>query len=200
MGWIQYVKDAFFIIGSVAGLVALFRPLFESKFKRDLAHANDLLTALHEDAVMALEHYTYLTRHIPDEVLRPLDHVSAMLRENRQAVRFIGPLRRNLQRELHGLVEAYIAYRKFVQVPWWEPRKYGDAGESAWFFNKGAFREGARLFDEYATHLDKAGEAACLVQKRFQRFQALTELHFYEALVPKWSTSRKFKAIGLDCL
>jgi hypothetical protein len=87
-----------------------------------------------------------------------------------------------------------------VQVPEWEPRKYGDTGEYAWFFNKDAFRQGHKISDEYVTHLDGASEAAELIKKRFKRFQALTELHFYETFVANIFVYRKFRSIGLHHL
>ena len=198
--WIASAKDVFFVIGSIAGIVAFFRPVVESKYKSDVTRTNVLLEKLNEGAVMSIDVCTYNARYVPEELFRPFDEIRHKLNEKQQEVRFIGPLRRYLTQELTSLIGAYDKYRSFVQVPEWEPRKYGDTEQYAWFFNKGAFIEGGKLSDEYVTHLDAATQAAELIKSRFKRFQALTELHFYEAIAAKYFVYRKFKSIGLNHL
>ena len=196
--WLQYGKDAFFIVGSIAGLFALLRPAIESKYQRDLERANALLAKFDENGVMSLDSRTYSSRRIPEAFMLPFDEIKHKLSENRQEVRFTGPLRQHLRAEMEAMVKAYDAYREFVQVPEWEPRDIDSSGQYEWLFNKNAFREGVRISDDYAKHLEGATETAELLKKRFQRFQALTELHFFEAIASKVFVPRKMRAAGLD--
>jgi hypothetical protein len=73
--------------------------------------------------------------------------------------------------------------------------------EFDWRFNKAEFQERARLsgededYDAYARHLDEAAECGERLVERFKRFQALTELHFIEAMIPGVFVPRKMRAI-----
>lgn len=196
--WMQYSKDAFLYLGSLAGLCAFLRPAVESKHQRDMERANAVLAKFDENGVMSLNSYTYNSRRIPEVFLLPFDDLKHKLADNRQEVRFTGPLARYLRVELEAVVKAYDSYRAFVQVPEWEPREIDKAGQYEWLFNKAAFREGMEYSDEYAKHLAAASEAAELLKKRFQRFQSLTELHFFEAIAAKFLVHRKFRAAKLS--
>lgn len=192
--WIQQSKDAFFVVGSIAGLFAFLRPAVESKYQKDMERANSLLAKFNENGLMSLDSFTYSSRRIPEVILLPLDEIKNKINENRQEIRFIGPLKNHFKSELEELIKSYDAYRHFVQVPEWEPREIDESGHYDWIFNKGAF---PRHSDDYAKHLSAATEAAELLKKRFQRFQSLTELHFYEAITRAFSVSRKFRSAGL---
>ncbi|MBN8792390.1 MAG: hypothetical protein J0I01_09205 [Stenotrophomonas nitritireducens] len=196
--WAQHSKDAFFVVGSIAGLFAFLRPAIESKYQKDLERANALLAKFDENGVMSLDSCTYNSRRIPEAFLLPFDEVRHKISENRQEVRFIGPLKKHLRAELEAMAKAYDSYRHFIQVPEWEPRDLDSNGQYEWLFNKSAFREGVRISDDYAKHLEAATEAAELLKKRFQRFQALTELHFFEVILPKLFVRRKMISAGLD--
>jgi hypothetical protein len=89
----------------------------------------------------------------------------------------------------------YLASRGTAQ---WGQVKIDKSGKYDWLFNKAAFRDGFKVSDEYVKHLEAATEAAQLVKKRFQRFQALTDLHFYEAIASKLVVARKLRAMGLE--
>jgi len=193
------IKDAFFVVGSLAGILAWLRPAIESKHQEDMKRAAAILAKFDENGVVELPYFTYNPRQIPGWCLQPFDGVRASIEENRQEVRFIGPLREKLRSELELMVHAYDAYREYVQVPEWEPVKDADSGGYNWRFNKTAFREPqGKVSDEYVRHLDAATHAAELVKLRFQRFQALTELHFFETFAPGIFAARKFRAANLQ--
>src|SRR6185312_8930035 len=180
------------VIGSAAGILAWLRPAIESKHKEDMKRAAAILAKFEEIGTLELPDYVYLFRKVPGWCLRPFDGIKASIAENRQEVRFIGPLRRHLRSELEQMILAYDEFRKFVQVPWWQPEVGVVPGTSDWKFEKAAFESNGKMSDKYAHHLSEAAAAADLVKLRFQRFQALTELHFFESLIPRIFVRRKF--------
>jgi len=198
VGTWQWIKNVFFVIGSAAGILAWLRPAIESKHKEDMKRAAAILAKFEEIGTLELPDYVYLFRKVPGWCLRPFDGIKASIAENRQEVRFIGPLRRHLRSELEQMILAYDEFRKFVQVPWWQPEVGVVPGTSDWKFEKAAFESNGKMSDKYAHHLSEAAAAADLVKLRFQRFQALTELHFFESLIPRIFVRRKFTSAELD--
>ena len=193
------IKNTFYVVGSLAGILAWIRPAFESKHQEDMKRAAAILAKFNENGVIELPYFTCNPRQIPGWCFRPFNDVRDSIEENRQEVRFIGPLGKKLRSELEQTIRAYDVYRQYVQVPEWEPVKDAESGDFNWRFNKAAFREPqGRISDEYVRHLDAATKAAELVKLRFQRFQALTELHFFEAFAPKIFVPRKYKTAHLQ--
>lgn len=193
------IKNAFFVVGSLAGILAWLRPAIESKHQEDMKRATAILGKFNEDSVVNLAFFTGVARKVPEEFMRPFALVTQALADNLQEVRFIGPLKKYLSAELHNMVSAYAAYREYVQVPEWEMLKESDSDEYTWKFNKAHFfPKGSGPSDDYAHHLEDAEDAADLVKLRFQRFQALTELHLFEALAAKIFVPRKFRTANLQ--
>lgn len=200
--WMQGLKDCFFVVGSVAGLVAFIRPAVESKHQRDVDRASSIISKLDEERLMDLPFLTYSVRCIPDSIFRPFNEVEQKIREGRQEVRFAGPLKKYFTQELTELIAVYRKLRDHVQVPEWELRGVAQSEELEWRFNKAEFQERARLsgenkdYDAYARHLDAAADCAERLTSQFMRFQGLTELHFFEALIPGVFVPRKMRAIA----
>lgn len=192
------IKNAFYVVGSLAGILAWLRPAIESKHQEDMKRAAAILARFEESAVIDLPSFTYLYRRVPDFCLHPFDAVGHDITENRQGVRFVGPLGKTLRNELEQMIAAYSVYRKHVQVPGWIPVRDEETQESAWQFDRDAFNDGGRVTDRYVGELDAAAAAADAVVLRFQRFQALTELHFFEAFAPGIFVPRKFKTARLQ--
>jgi hypothetical protein len=197
------LKDGFFVVGSLAGLFAFLRPAAESKFQRDIDRATTIISKLDEERLMRLPLLVYNLRRVPEFLLWPFDEIEQKLLDGRQEVRFTGPLAKHFTRELGRLITIYREFREQVQVPEWEPRDTDGSGKFEWVFNKDIFRERALLsdddkdYDAYARHLDAAASCAERLTKQFLRLQGLTELHFFEAMVPWVFVSRKMRAIGV---
>lgn len=204
--WLQNLKDAFFVLGSLAGLVAVLRPVMESKHQRDIDRALAIISNLNERAIMDLERCVYAARRVPESCLLPLADLMYKLEEGRQEVRFTGPLKIYLFNELQALAASYMDLRKYVQVPEWELRSIGHEDEMEWVFNKSIFFRDDEEFPpdpdeaaaDYGRHLEVAATVADNIKRRFQRFQALTELHFFEALFARIIVPRRMRAIGLE--
>ena len=192
-------KEIFFVIGSIAGVIALLRPLVESKFQRDTARVDRIKSLLNEQRLVELEDRIYQSREIPCEDFEPFDQLEHERRTNQEVVRFSGALSNALSRELDAMIASYLRLREFVQVNEWEPRTRNIDGVvyQSWVFNKSAFNDSSGIPRNYAQHLDQAAEQAAQMKKAFQRFQLVAELHLFEAPLARWLLPRQFKKQGL---
>lgn len=190
------VKDVFFTIGSLAGVFAFFRPVFEKRHQRDIARAKRVIKLLPEQQVVDLESFLYQFRNVPGWLFQPFDQLSHELRANQDSVRFSGPIRKALHKELLAMLSSYAALRKLVQVPYWEPRAESD-NETSWLFNKEAFNDENGIPREYAEHLDKCADYASEIKRAYQRFQIAADTHFLEAPVARWLLRRRYRAHGV---
>ncbi|MES2564975.1 MAG: hypothetical protein V4637_19960 [Pseudomonadota bacterium] len=189
------IKEVFYAVGSLAGVLALSKPLIESKFQRDAARVEHIKSLLSEQDLIDLSHYVYDSRRIEDSRLRPFDQLEHERRTNQDVVRFTGPLAKYYSRELDELLSAYAKFREYVQVPEWEPHRHvTDDGTShfEWRFNKAAFEDHQGIARDYAKHLYEATEQAERMKRAFQRFQLVAELHLYEAPLARWLLDRRF--------
>lgn len=196
----EIVKEVFYAIGSVAGVLALARPLAESKFQRDAARVERIKALVSEQDLVDLEQFVYDSRRVEDRRFQPFDQLTHERRTNQDVVRFTGPLAKYLSRELDGLLLAYSRLRDFIQVNEWEPHAYTtDEGHRVyeWRFNKQAFEDEDGIARDYAKHLSDAADQAGEMKKAFQRFQLVAELHLFEALVAGWLLRRRYKRHGL---
>jgi len=190
------IKEGFFAIGSIAGVLALVRPLLESRFARDAKRAEHVLSMIDEQSLVDLEGRVYQTRQVPDDHFHPFQRLSHERRTGQDAVRFGGPLSKHFLRELDALIGAYAGLREYIQADEWEPRSHRDVDGNeytSWDFNKGAFSKQTGYPKDYAQHLDGAAAKAAEMLKAYQRFQVVTELHLFEAPIAGWMLRRRFK-------
>jgi hypothetical protein len=110
------VKEVFFAVGSVAGVLALLRPIVESKFQRDLARVERIKGLVFEQSLVDLEYSVYYARQVPDEVFRSFETLFHERHTNQESVRFTGPIAKLLTRELDALLESYSKLHKYIQV------------------------------------------------------------------------------------
>lgn len=194
------IKEIFFAIGSAAGVIALFRPVLDKKHQRDIERAERLLKLLPEQLVVDLEPCLYQTRSVPEAVFHPFDQIGHELRTNQDGVRFSGPIRKELLRELEGVMTGYNSLRELVQVPEWEPRARNESDESCsyhWCFSKEAFKDENGVPRDYANHLDQCVDHAQAIARAYQRFQITVETHLLEVPVARWLLPRRYKAHGV---
>lgn len=193
------VKEFFFAVGSVAGVIALLRPLFEAKLQRDSTRIDHIKALVKEQRLVDLEPRIYQHREVPLEDFEPFDQLAHERRTNQEVVRFSGPLASALLRELDAMLAAYFELRKYIQVREWEPRTIDIEGveHRSWVFNRRAFDRRDGTIGDYAKHLDDAAEHAVQMKEAFQRFQIIAELHLFEVPFARWLLPRRFKAQGL---
>jgi len=195
------VKEVFFTIGSIAGVLAILRPIFDSKFKRDQERAIRIRQLLPEEDVVALEDRIYQSRYVSTESFRPYAELEGDVRNNMDTVRFSGPLKKHYHAELLRVLAAYRDLRGYVQVPWWKlDKQVRDDGseELFWDFDKSQFfRDGTEVRD-YAKHLYEAGECAERIKIAYQRLQIVSDMHLLESPLAGVLLSRRYAAHGLQ--
>ncbi len=192
------LKDVLYTLGSVAGVIAFFRPLAESKIQRDAVRIERIKGLFNEQQLVDIERCIN-SRQVPRSHFLPFSQLDHELETNQEVVRFSGPFAGLLKKELTSLIQEYQKLRVFVQVPEWEPRSIEVDGErfETWDFNKSAFENKDRIPEGYADHLYAAEKQAAEVLKAFQRFQVVSELHLLELPFAKWLVNRRFKSRGL---
>jgi hypothetical protein len=197
----EVVKEVFYAIGSVAGVIALARPLAESKFQRDATRVERIKALVSEQDLVDLEQFVYDSRRVEDRRFQPFDQLTHERRTNQDVVRFTGPLAKYLSREFDDLLLAYSRLRGFIQVNEWEPHEYAaEDGKRVyeWRFNRQAFEDDDGIARNYAKHLSDAADQAAEMKKAFQRLQLVAELHLFEAPIAGWLLRRRYKHYGLQ--
>ena len=194
------MKELFFAVGSIAGVFAFFRPVLDSKFKRDQERADQIKKLLPEQDVIDLESHVYQRRFVNCKEFEPFWSIRSDLDNNADSVRFSGPLQRYYKAELTRMVGAYKELREYIQVPWWKPSReiYDGLVEDFWEFDKSQFFKTGVEQGDYAKHLDEAGACAERIKVAFQRFQIVSDMHLLETPIAFFLLPRRFKAHGLQ--
>jgi len=193
------LKDVFYTFGSIAGALALLRPLAESKMQRDMVRVERIKSIVNEQQLVDLERCVN-SRQVPRQYFLPFDQIGHEIRTKQDGVRFSGPYAKYLTQELGLLIDGYQKLREHIQVPEWEPRTVEIEGViyERWDFNKRAFEDENRISKNYAGQLYATEIQAAEMLRTFQRFQIVSELHLLEMPLSKWLLKRRFKARSLD--
>lgn len=190
------IKEAFFAIGSVAGVIAFLRPVLDSKHQRDLDRTKRILTLLPEQQVFDLEPCLYQSRLVPEWMFHPFDQLAHEVRTNQDGIRFSGPISKYLRRELLAMLSAYAQLRLLVQVPEWEPRSRDEEDGTKsyyWDFNKAAFNDEQGIPQNYAQHLDECVDHARSISRAYQRFQIAADTHLLEVPLVRWLLPYRYR-------
>lgn len=195
------LKDIFYTLGSIAGTLALLRPLAESKMQRDVSRIDRIKSLVNEQQLVELENYI-TGREVPRQLFIPFDQIAYEIRTNQDGIRFSGPSAKYLTKELNALIDCYLELRDYIQVPRWEPRSFEADGikYETWNFNKNAFEGENGIPRNYAEHIHAAEIQASEMLKAFQRFQIVSELHLFEIPLARWLLTKRFKARCLNSL
>lgn len=191
------IKEIFYAIGAVAGLIALFRPVLQHKYDLDNKRYEKINSELPEELFMSIEFSTWQSRLINDDLFTPLNNLCREIEHNLESVRFSGPLSKWYKIESGNLVNVYRKYREYVQVPEWEPenRDNKEQEKTIWRFNKQAFKEGNRKYDDYVKHLEEAEKLAEKMHLHAKRLQIISELHILETPLAFYLIPKRIKKI-----
>ena len=198
----EIIKDIFYAIGSVAGVVALSRPVFEGKYNKDAARYERIRALVDEQMITDLPDMVYAVRRIPDKCFLPFEKIKDEISKNHDSVRFSGPLKKFYLNELASLIANYESLRAYIQVSEWEPVSFSDdesGGKNVyWQLNKKAFYDSNGVPKDYGRHLKEASDIADEMRKSFQRLQLVADLHFLEIPLAAQLLRRSYKRNGLQ--
>lgn len=199
MEW-DVIKEIFFAIGSAAGVLALAKPVFESKDIRDKKRFEYLSDILSEELFRNLEFCITQRRRIPGDIFNALDKVTYEIEENIEKLRFSGPFSKWYINELHEIRDSYLSLRKLIQVPFWEPYYVSedDDSEYEWRFNKQEFKTENGSLRRYDEHLLNAGKLSIRAWEAYRRLQIINEAHMYEYPLAFWLLPRRFELLKMN--
>lgn len=191
----QIIRDSFFFIGSVAGILAWIQPMFVARHHRDQQRALGIIRSLDEQRIVNLQ-VDISHRHIPVETFLAVQDVKHWYVTGQEKARFSGFLRDYYKEELRLFLDAYEKLRGYIEAPQWEVR-YIDGEPSYWTLNKGAYIGQDGYPTGYSEDICEAEKWAREMRYRLQRFVVLAEIHFLESIIAKVSVERHFKRNGI---
>ena len=90
MNWSD-IKEVFYTVGAVAGVVALLRPVAESKFQRDQERLAGVRKLVDELSVIKLASRIDSQRQVPDKEFEPFRIIAYDREHKHEGLRFSGP-------------------------------------------------------------------------------------------------------------
>lgn len=195
MSW-ETIREVFYTIGSIAGLAAIGKPVFEQKFSRDLERAKYVLSLASEQDYLSLEFQIWHQRAVLDSFFMAVSALVYDLKDNSDRVRFSGPLASYFRKCCEQISESYLSLRELIQVNEWEPSRRDE--ETIWHFNKSAFTGPNGYPENYTHHLEECVDRARLLVKAYQRLQIVSEMHLYEAPLARWLLPRRYRQHGVE--
>jgi hypothetical protein len=200
---ISDVKDYFFLLGSIAGLLALLRPVLELKFERDRKRAEKILELVPEEHMKAMDFHVEQARAVPVSDFCPLNRLKDEWTDKTDLVRFSGPLKAHYLKEVEQIVRNYNQLREYIQVPYWEPTSAGDDKPDThkWSFNKSYFPDttiGSQ--GDYDVHLSEASKIVGKVRDGLRRIQVIMEMHLLEVLFARFLLPKRLREVELEAV
>ena len=194
----ESVKDIFFFIGSLLGILAFLNTLIGPAFTDNRQKWEALKEHLTEEDLINLQHEVYITRRIYDEVLNRVIYFVHDMEEDAEYLRFGPPFRGLFEEHKKCLISDLHKLIEHVQVPYWEHHfvEDGDERRGEWRFDKNYFffelpaivkerdPESPRLdpYEAYIEHLNEASDAVDRMRVHFRAIGVLANLHTFEAL------------------
>ena len=195
------VKDIFFFIGSVLGILAFLHTLIEPAFSDNRQKWEALKERLTEQDLINLQHQVYLNRRISDELLYRVLGVCRDINEDAEYLRFGPPFRGLFEEHKNELSSDCQSLVDHVQVPYWRHNffEHRDERRGEWDFDKSYFLdelptvakkrnpESPRLdpYRAYEDHLNEASDAVDRMRMHYRAIGILANLHTFEVLLAR---------------
>lgn len=194
-------KEVFYTLGSIAGVIALSRPVLESKHNRDIERIKSITSDISEELLSDLAYRLWYSRLIPKDHLEPLTRIQNEADTGHSRLVFTGITAPLINSEIETLLLNYQRLRTYIQVPYWLPFTDKDNEEKDyWSFNKELFlKEYGSTFD-YSQPLREAATCVDEIRKSQRRLIIISEMHFLETpfakyILPRRSIKQDIKAI-----
>jgi hypothetical protein len=205
---VALVRDTFFFIGSVLGILAFLQTLVEPAFADNRQKWEALKERLSEEDLIDLQYQVYMSRRVDDELMRKVLYFVRDLEQDAEYARFGAPFRGQFEEHKRGIVDNFRCLVDRVQVPFWKREFVEDEGgrSSYWSVDKpyfyeelpaavseGDWQERRRISDRaYENNLNEASDAVDRMRVHYRAIGVLANLHIFEApfarrLARQWS-------------
>jgi len=177
---IEVLKNVFFFIGSVLGIIAFIKTLIEPMVESNRAKWKETKERITEEDFINLEFDIYQARRIRDETWSVIRGFVNDIEEGAEYLRFNSILKKLYNQSLNNLRTLYWELIEFIQVPYWEPHRDVDEDGNEfryWRFNRQYFFKTHNDPDAYVDHLDAAAEIAEKMRMEFRKLSILSNLH-----------------------
>lgn len=178
---IQILKDIFFFLGSVFGIIAFIKTIIEPMMEGNRAKWKEIKERITEEDFINLEFDIWQAHRIRDETWSVIQSFVNDIGEDAEYLRFNSVLGKLYHECLQNLRSLYWELIEFVQVPYWEPHTEVDEQENEfhfrrfnkdYFFKHPGHGEGA-----YVDHLEAAAEISEKMRIEFRKLSILSSLH-----------------------
>lgn len=190
----ELIRNIFFFIGSVLGILAFIRTVTESAFDENRRKWEDLQAKLREQDLISLQYQIFMRRRVNDELLDRIDELIHDIDQDAEYLRFGPPFRKLFENYKHKLSESYRCLRGYVQVPYWQIGETveKDAEYVYWNFDKSFFYEEVpEGHDTYIDHLNEASDTADEMRHHYRALSVLANLHSFEAPFAHWIVKKR---------
>lgn len=194
----QVAKDAFFSLGSLAGLVALLRPIFESKHELDRERLSEIFEVMSEREISELSRLVWRERKVPSKSLDKLYMLERQIASGSKAVRFSSMLRKWYLREVEEITRHTDVFLADFGAPYWTIAKAdSEAGGHYYCFNKSEFNQDHDDSFTYRDYLSSLESHILRIQECYRRLEVISELHFLESMFAFALLPRRFARVKI---
>ena len=192
MGKIEIVKDAFFFLGSLAGIISLSRSILEGRYTSDKNKLEKILSEVSEENMVNLYNGIWQSQRVFFKPLDALYRLDNDIDNNFESVRFHGPLKTYIETELKGITTNIDNLREQIQVPYWNPKETGDNGyreiNKEWFYDHQ---------EDYVLNMDRAKLFTQKIRDHIRKLQVIKDIHFLECYIPFLNLDKRIANITL---
>jgi len=177
---VQLLKDIFFFLGSVLGIIAFMKTIIEPMVESNKAKWKETKERITEEDFINLEFDIWQARRIRDETWSVLRSFIRDIEEGAEYLRFNSIFKKLYQKSLQNLSTLYWQLTQLIQVPYWEPHiEVDEEGTEFHFrrFNKQFFFKPGYDGEGYVDHLEAAAEIAEKMRIEFRKLSVLSNLH-----------------------
>lgn len=185
----ELVRNIFFFIGSVLGILAFIRTVTEPAFAESQDKWKAVQEKLLEQDLINLQYQVYMKRRVNTELLDRVDSLVRDIEQDAEYLRLGPPFRNFFTDHKTNFSKCYRKLREYIQVPYWQLNKFvlEEIEYDRWDFDKKFFHEEVpEGHDAYIDHLNEASDTVDEMRHHYRALSILANLHSFEAPFARW--------------
>ena len=190
----ELIRNIFFFIGSVLGILAFVRTVAEPAFSENRNKWKAVQEQLTEQDLINLQYMVFMSRRIDDELLTRVYIFVRDIEDDAEHLRFGPPFRSLFEKRKRALTNSYRHLREYVQVPYWKRERVAeeDIEYAYWDLDKSFFYEEVpKGHETYIDHLNEASDTADEIRRHYRALSVLANLHSFEAPFARWIVKKR---------